>query len=406
MFFAYSTLVYPGNLGYDCNTLLFLVWCFSAMFVAAPATAKVGSKAAILIGLVLYCLQYICFVTCSLLPDGWILRLVAYTGAVGAGLGAGFVWTAEGVFFAESTQRVVDVTGDSFELKSAQLAAIFGTCGLGLECAVKIATYALEALGFSITIVFSIALVLALGSALLFNVCVRPVHVGREKRKRTSRCEVALGATSLWLDPRIWLIMFLTLDFSVGSAFINGIVAKDYVGPQLGSEYVALLSASVALVGAVAQAPLKFMAVRFGKGVVMAIGAAALIASPALFVTAGVDRMGWWLAAFYVLHGIVRGIFQGTNVAVYADHFPEPKTEPAFANMCMQQGIAASLAFFFAARVAHNILMLVMVALAVCIVPGYWVARSLRPDGVATSMTATPGSERSAPSVAASQETV
>lgn len=181
MFFAYSTLVYPGNLGYDCNTLLYLVWCFSAMLVAAPVTAKVGSKAAILIGLVLYCLQYICFVTCSLLPYGWILRLVAYTGAIGAGLGAGFVWTAEGVFFAESTQRVVDVTGDSFEPKSAQLAAILGMWGLGLECAVKIATYALEALGFSITIVFSIALVLALGSALLFKFCIRPVHARQEK---------------------------------------------------------------------------------------------------------------------------------------------------------------------------------------------------------------------------------
>lgn len=210
----------------------------------------------------------------------------------------------------------------------------------------------------------------------------------------------------MWLDPRIWLIMFLTLDFSVGSAFLNGVVAKDYVEPQLGSEYIALLSASAALVGAVAQAPLRFMAVRFGKGVVMAIGAAALIASPALFVTAGVDRMGGRLAAFYVLHGIVRGTFQGTNVAVYADHFPEPKTEPAFANMCMQQGVAASLAFFFAARVAHDILMLVMVALAVCIVPGYWIAHSLRPHRVATSMTATQGSERSAPAAAAAQETV
>lgn len=147
LFFAYTTVVYPGRVGYNANTLLYLVWCFSSMLLAAPVSTKLGSKTVIVLGLVFYDIQYIMFVICSFLDDSWLLEAVAYTGAIACGIGAGFLWTAEGVYFAQSTQRVADATGETLKAKSAQLAALFGLWSLGIETAVKLSSYALETMG-------------------------------------------------------------------------------------------------------------------------------------------------------------------------------------------------------------------------------------------------------------------
>ena len=54
----------------------------------------------------------------------------------------------------------------------------------------------------------------------------------------------------------------------------------------------------------------------------------------------------WGVIVLYILGGFGRAIFEGTNKAVFADFFPNDK-EAAFANVIMQSGGAATLAFFF-----------------------------------------------------------
>merc|ERR1712060_653321 len=90
------------------------------------------------------------------------------------------------------------------------------------------------------------------------------------------------------------------------------------------------------------------------------------------------QSLGWGLVVFYILLGLLRGAYVSTNKAVYADHFPEPKTEAAFANMCMQAALASAAAFFFEKRVPPSAIMIAMMGVAALIGPGYLAASRLR----------------------------
>merc|ERR1719436_1274478 len=164
LLFAYTTVVYPGDLGFNCNTVAFATWFLASLLLASPVTARLGSKMAIVLGLALSCMQYLAFVVCSALPDVWYMHGIAYAGAVCVGIGAGLIWTAEGVFFAESAGRVARASRAPLESTSAALASVFGLWSLGIECVIKVIGFALEAAGVSTTLTFAMSLTLAIVS--------------------------------------------------------------------------------------------------------------------------------------------------------------------------------------------------------------------------------------------------
>merc|ERR1711972_1094263 len=178
-------------------------------------------------------------------------------------------------------------------------------------------------------------------------------------------------------------------------ALMNGIVSSEFVKPQLGKQYVALLSALVALSGALVQYPLRVLASKFDKGYIMAAAPLLVMAIPGLMCVLDMQSLGWWLAVFYVLLGVLRGVYVSTNKAVYADHFPEPKTEAAFANMCMQAALASAAAFFFEKRVPPSAIMIAMAGIAALIGPGYLAASRLQ-RSTSTEDTPDIGSRRAA----------
>jgi len=365
-----------GNLGFNCNTMAFATWFLVSLVLATPISARLGSKMAIVLGLAFSCMQYLAFVICSALPDVWYMHAIAYGGADCVGVGAGLIWTAEGVFFAESAARVARASRAPLESTSAALASVFGLWSLGIECVIKLVGFVLEGLGVSTTLTFAMSLTLAIASTLAAGIWTSPVH--SLLAKKPSQQSISSGAMSLWSDARIWLISFLTVDFFLAVALMNGIVSSEFVKPQLGKQYVALLSALVALSGALVQYPLRILAGRFDKGYIMAAASLLVMVIPGLMCALDMRSLGWWLAVFYVLLGVLRGVYVSTNKAVYADHFPEPKTEAAFANMCMQAALASAAAFFFEKRVPPSAIMIAMAGIAALIGPGYLAASRLQ----------------------------
>merc|ERR1740121_1209104 len=99
---------------------------------------------------------------------------------------------------------------------------------------------------------------------------------------------------------------------------------------------------------------------------------------PILTRVLDVEHWGWWLVWFYVLCGVIKGIWTATNKAIYADHFPDPHAESAFANMGLQSAVATLSVIVFEEQVYQSIGFAVIVILAALILPGYGCARGIR----------------------------
>ena len=84
-----------------------------------------------------------------------------------------------------------------------------------------------------------------------------------------------------------------------------------------------------------------------GKKFVMMVGSTAFAALAAwlLFISdKEIVALGGGVVSLYIVFGIGRAVFEGTNKAVVADFFPHDK-EAAFSNVIVQSGGSAAIAF-------------------------------------------------------------
>jgi len=327
------------------------------------------------------------------------MHALAYAGAVCCGLGAAFVYTAGGAFLAQSAQRIASATGEPRETKTSGLAAVVGFWSLGTECLVKVGAFVLQEAGVGMTATFAMGLPLALASIVAAAVGTLPVHgpavakhVAAHDAEDLCRCGDGVGAASVCLDAKVWLLSFLTVGFGFAMPFINGIVSDRFVKPQLGKRYVALFSAGIALLGSTMQGLLRFLAGKFGNGFNLVMASAALALMSAVAFVLDARSLGWWLTVFYVLQGVVGAVWESTNKAVLVNHFPEPRTEAAFATMAMQLALSTCAGFFVAGRMPLYWNLALMLSAACMVAPGYIAACRL---GVA-SETSVAGSHPSA----------
>lgn len=105
-----------GNLGSIQNSVLYLSYTFSALFGSTYVIKTIGSYYSIIVGMVVYCLYVLSYViatatTCTTTPCAsdssslQNLRNVAIiAGGFIGGIGGGFLWTAQGSYFASASQ--------------------------------------------------------------------------------------------------------------------------------------------------------------------------------------------------------------------------------------------------------------------------------------------------------------
>jgi len=346
--------------------------------VAPGAMERVGSKAAIVLGLLLYCLQY-CMMPNAWdtgMHDDWEIRALAFLGSISCGAGAGLVWTAEGVFFAESARRVAAATGEPLESKTTGLAAVFGVWSLGTECAVKVVGHVCLKAGFTTKKLFVSSLLLAF-MATGATSFARPVH-DTDAASGGGRCRRRLEALVMWADARIWLLSFLTVGFRLIVSLVQITIGYDFVRPIVGHDVMMLLSALSAGVGALMQMPLRRAAGRVGNAGNMALGSLAVVAAGALMLASDMQSIGLWFLAFYVVRGVIRGIWETTYMAVVANHFPDSASKAAFANLNMQAAISACLAWCLRIDLSDPLYCAMVVAVGCAIMPGFLGASMLQ----------------------------
>ena len=158
------------------------------------------------------------------------------------------------------------------------------------------------------------------------------------------------------------------IAFGLASSFVPfyvfGTVIAD--SDSLGGTYVGLLSAIIVLTGAAIAVPAGWAAQRFGKPVMMTIGAVGLMATGLAFFFFSDDQLGTWgmIIPYLIIYGIGRGTWvclhlwycrvqlihlqENTNKAVVADYFggsAETNTA-AFAGIAFTSGLAGAFGYF------------------------------------------------------------
>ncbi len=121
-----------GSIGAWQSGILYLSYTLSAVLLGATLLSKwLGSRNAMISGMTLYCIYVGCFCVATAFPN--VATSVAWTGAAIGGIGAGFLWTAQGVYFAQCAEEYSMQSGSDWAQSTTMVGAIFAFCFLAEE---------------------------------------------------------------------------------------------------------------------------------------------------------------------------------------------------------------------------------------------------------------------------------
>ena len=150
--------------------VLYVVYTLSALVVAAALVQRTGAKLALVLALGLYCFYTASFLVAALAEN--VKWPAAIIGSLVGGFAAGWLWTAQGAFFARTAELYAQARHMELSAANALLAGIFSTFYIGLEVLCKLLSSALLKHGGSKVVfgVFTTAAVVATcGIALMRN---------------------------------------------------------------------------------------------------------------------------------------------------------------------------------------------------------------------------------------------
>lgn len=388
---------------------LYVTYAATAMLASTAIIAWLGTRRALVLGTAQYCL-YVASLPVALLfaSDDTAKYAVAVIGGGVGGVAAGFLWAAQGAYFAATAKLYAAAKGEAAPAVSAKFAAYFGGAFLSSEVVLKLLPLALKAfpgLGAAPKGGLSPAdlavAVLYSGLAVLSSALMPTVwdldRVAAEARGPDAEADDAGGRTTqgagsppprphplgrvtaaLGLCTRSPLLALLAptqAAFGMCSALLGDEIAAKVVPAAYPDDKVVvagLCSALVALVAAALQLPSRWVAERAGKPAVMLVG---LLAFGGLGLVALLNERAQLealplLLACYVLQGVGRASYEGTNKALYADFFPDD-APAAFSNIVLANGLASAAAFFaFPSLSREQMAAATLVVVAVAIV-GY-----------------------------------
>jgi len=382
---VYATSTLRDTAAYNGNALLYVATLVSSLFCGPGVVGKLGAKRALMLSMVLYTLYVLLFALAAnvctgplqneaLACDDEALQAALFIfGSMLGGLGAGIMWTTQGVFFADYAQAIAQDTGAEVSAKTGELGGWFGVVYLGFEVLSKLAATLCEK-GFGLQprmFFFGFAVVAAATVVGLFLTNMRSATGSG------GACTAKLlQAVQLFPDPKIWLLSFTNLTFGFAAAFLNGYVNQNYTKVQLSTGLIGFLAAITATVAATGSHLFSRVSQKTGKGPVVLLGSLCFLLIPFCVLTFDVSDWGYGLVIFYVLQGLGRAVYESTNKAVFADFFPQ-NAPGAFANCIMQSSLSMALCFFFTQFWGPYVIATLIVVFGVLTFPGYLASQKL-----------------------------
>jgi hypothetical protein len=193
------------------------------------------------------------------------------------------------------------------------------------------------------------------------------------------------SALILWCRPQLWFLSATNFAFGLCSGYMNGVVNDDFASQSavFGEASLGTLVAITSLIAAVSAAVFGMLSPLVGHGLLLSLGSIAFASIPcAVFLgcpNSGNQFWGVGLLSLYVCQGIGRGVYEGTNRAVFAAFFQEAEAAPAFANCMLQSGTASFVSFLLQSLGDDRRLLLAMILMfSCCILPGHALARCIK----------------------------
>jgi MFS family permease len=338
-----------GSVGAWQSGMLYLTYTGSAIFGATYFVKKLGARNALVTGMSFYCV----YVACFWLAVTWqaVEGPAALIGAAIGGVGAGFLWTAQGVYFSRAAEEHAIQLGQPVTDSTAYLAGIFAFIYLAAEVGLRaMSSVLLQLGGFQWSTIFGIyslvTVVSTAGMRFVHNYADVPSTGGQEV---SAWYKLTAAWQLLRNDTKMKYMIGMNAVFGFTAAFLNSYVNGEVVRVVLNddsSKYIGLLTAWLSAVAAVMSLVFGRVTQTIGKGPILIFGALCFFAVVLPFlVVPNVERWGWFpLVVVYALHGTGRATFEGTLKATFADYFPYEK-EGAFANIILQNGLSSAIGY-------------------------------------------------------------
>ena len=313
---AYASAELGDSLGSYGNGTLYCCYALTSFLLAKPLITMLGPKNGLFVGVAGYCIYVAGFLIAVMTSNNnarWYVFMIA--SAIG-GTSGGFLWTAQGRYFARNAKLYADYRQLPIEEVHSTFAGIFAAIYLGFEVvALGIATIVfISTKSQAPFIIFTIYTGIAFTSVLFVWRLDSLKEVGTWNFGfEAISSSVFSAGHMLTTEPRLMLMIPFQFAFGFTLSFIGfyvyGTVIND--SSHLGGAYIGLLSSIVGLIGALTAIPAGYVANRFGKSLLMIIGGICFAACGAAFLphTISEDELGNWrlIVPFLILFGIARG---------------------------------------------------------------------------------------------------
>lgn len=359
---AFASTELGDEMGSVTCGILFVGYALTSFMLAKPIVSSLGPKLSMLLASIGYTIYVggffisIVFIDVTFLTMklAWLVSVVT---AVIGGVSGGLMWTAQGAFFAQNSKLFCENTGSDLEEVNNTFASIFATSFLGIEMITKLfatGVYLLIPTGYwAPCVIFSLYTAVSFISCYLIA-AMHDLGVGPNYDFSYKVISKSAGAAAKLVvkEPRMALLVPYQLAFGFTSSFVPYYVFGTVVSrsSKLGSTYVGVLSAVVALTAASVALPSAFLAHRYGKRYVMFIGGLCLLIVGGCFFIADDETLGTWYVMFplLIVYGIGRGVWESSNKAVITDFFAGSieDTTTAFTVIEFFNGYAGALAYF------------------------------------------------------------
>lgn len=227
------------QIGVDSVGVLYVSYAFSAMFLGPLMQALLGVKGCLVVGMSQYCCYLLVYLIAEQIGPGRLADNIVLVGSAIGGIGSGYLWPAQGAFFAAAASKYAHLTGQRPEAVAGVFASYFATCFLFCEISFKfigagIKLAAPQRPNIMYLVFFCVGVISTLGM-----LTVESMEKGEQKRPKitlrlvTNRVSAAL--LLLGRDKKMALMLPFEITAGFAVAFLNGFISPRITKPVLHS---------------------------------------------------------------------------------------------------------------------------------------------------------------------------